>query len=134
MPAYGPIVMSTPWLAGSTEPWSSGGDASPDPVTTANTSWTWDWEFPPVAGSFYARISLNTFSIIGGGSGWCGGGIVEYSTRNPDGSDTVHSVGQSGDDGYVDFVWDNNVNSVTFGWIVEGDNYCQGRLNIEGWI
>jgi hypothetical protein len=103
-------------------------------VTTGDTSWTWDLEFGPVAGSLYARASLNTFANIGGGSGWCGGGIVEYRTRNQGGSDTVHPVGQSGQDGYVDFAWDNDVVSVTFGWIVEGDNLCQGRLNMEIWI
>lgn len=134
MPTYGPIVMSTPLFAGSAEPWGSGGFTSPDPVTTANPSWTWDLEFDPVAGSLYARSTLNSFAIIGGGSGWCGGGIVEYRTRNQDGSDTVHSVGQSADDGYVDLIWDNNVDSVTFGWILEGDNYCDGRLNMEIWV
>ena len=126
--------MSTPWYAGSADPQAWGGGQSPDPVTPGDTSWTWDVEFAPVSQSLYARASLAFLSNIGGGTGWVGGGIVAYRTRNSDGSDTNHPVGQSGVDGIVDLMWDSNVDSVTFGWLVEGDNFCYGRINMEIWI
>jgi hypothetical protein len=126
--------MSTPWYAGYADSQASNGGQSPDPVTTSDSSWTWDLEFGPVSGSLYARASLNTLSIIGGGTAWSGGGVVEYRTRNQDGSDNVHNVGQGAVDGYVDYIWDNNVDSVTFGWIIEGDNFCWSRINLEVWI
>ena len=127
--------MSTPWYAGFVEPWELG-NSSPDPVTIASPSWSWDLQFDPVAGSLYARSTLNTFSLIGGGTGRCGGGIIEYAILNPEFQTMprVNHVGQSADDGYADLIWDNYVCSVTFGWIVEADNYCRGRLNMEIWI
>lgn len=125
--------MSVPWYAGSFYATAMFGGQSPDPVTTADQSWTWDLEFSPVKSSLYARASLNTFGIVGGGSNMSGCGIVEYRTRNKNGKDTVHHVGNSDPDGYVDFMWDTNVDSVTFGWIIQGDNYCWGRLNMEVW-
>ena len=111
-----------------------GGSASPDPVTTGDTSWTWDVEFDPVDQQLYARAAVTFWSVIGGGSAWGGGGIVEYRTRNSDGSDTVHPVGQSDGDGIVDSIWDVNVDSVTFGWLVEGDNFSMTKLNLEIWV
>jgi hypothetical protein len=126
--------MSVPWYAGNADSQASGGGQSPDPVTSGDPSWTWDVEFDPVGGSLYARASLTFLSIIGGGTAWSGGGIVSYRTRNPDGSDTLHAVGQSGVDGIVDYIWDSNVDAVTFGWLIEGDNFCWSRLNMEIWI
>jgi hypothetical protein len=75
-----------------------------------------------------------SFAIIRGGTASVGGGIVEYRTRNENGSDAVHAVGQSAPDGIAAYIWDNNVDSVTFGWRIEGDNYCNGRLDFEVWI
>jgi hypothetical protein len=124
--------MSVPFFAGRAEPESTNGGESPDPVTTADSSWTWDVEFSPVSGTLYAKASINTF-ILFGGTGWGGGGVIEYRTRDHKGKDTVHHVGQSGIDGYVDYIWSNNVDSVTFGWISEGDSYCFCRLNFEIW-
>lgn len=126
--------MSTPWYAGYADSKATGGGSSPDPVTTGDASWTWDVEFDPVNQSLYARASLNFFSNIGGGSAWAGGGIVQYRTRNGDGSDTVHPVGQSGHDGIADYMWDSNVDSVTFGWLIEGDDIVTSNLNLEIWI
>jgi hypothetical protein len=126
--------MSGPWYAGHADPQASNGGQSPDPVTTGDSSWTWDINFGPVSGSLYARTSMNTISMIGGGTAWAGGGIVQYRTRNQNGSDTVHNVGQGAVDGYADYIWDHNVDSVTFGWIIEGDNFCWSRLNMEIWI
>jgi hypothetical protein len=126
--------MSGPWYAARADSQASGGGESPDPVAIGDPSWTWDVEFNPVSSSLYARASLNTLSIIGGGTAWSGGGIVQYRTRKGDGVDSNHPVGQGGVDGYVDFIWDTHVDSVTFGWIVEGDNFCWSRLNMEIWI
>jgi hypothetical protein len=123
--------MAQPWFAGSADPSAWGGGSGPDPVILGDTSWTWDVEFAPV--SMYARTSLNRFSNIGGGSGWLLSGIVAYSTRNADGSDTLHLVGQGNADGLADLAWDSNVDSVTFGWTIEGDNYCDGNINMEIW-
>lgn len=126
--------MSTPWYSLNVYPIAWNGGAGPDPITTGDTSWTWDAEFDPVAGSLYARSCLGTFSNIGGGSGWILSGVIEYRTRNQDGSDTLHPVGQSDPDGMVAIAWDNNVDSVTFGWTIEGDNVCESRVNLEIWI
>lgn len=124
--------MSTPWYASSADPSASGGGTSPDPVTVSDSGWTWDVEFSPVSQSLYARTSVSFVGNIGGGSSWVGGGIVSYRTRNSDGSDTIHSVG--GPNGIADYMWDSNVDSVTFGWLIEGDNVSFGSLNMEIWI
>jgi hypothetical protein len=128
--------MSTPLYAGAVEVAAGNGFSSPDPVTIANSSWTWDLQLSSMRDSLYARSTLNTFSIVDGGGGRCGGGIVEYQTLNPNIQNiaTTHLVGQSANGGYADFIWDNYVYLVTFGWIVEGDNYCHGRLNMEIWV
>ncbi len=128
--------MSGPWYAGNIDASAMFGGQSPDPVTTADSSWTWDVEFSPVQGSLYARASINTFGEMSGGSNYFGGGVVQYRTRNKNGKDTVHAVGPSdpNGDGYVNMIWDQNVDSVTFGWFIGGDNYCWGRLNMELWI
>jgi hypothetical protein len=126
--------VSGPWFVGHEALTATNGGASPDPVTTGDASWTWDLEFNPVSSSLYARVALDFFSNIGGGSGWAGGGVVQYRTRSIGGGDTVHHVGQSSQDGFADFIWDTNVDSVTFGFLVEGDNFCEGRINMEVWI
>lgn len=123
--------MAQPWFAGSADSWASGGGSGPDPVILGDTSWTWDVEFPPAG--VYARTSMNRFANIGGGSGWLLSGIVAYSTRNADGSDTLNLIGQGNADGLADYMWDSNVDSVTFGWTIEGDNYCDGNINMEIW-
>ncbi len=123
--------MAQPWFAGHADPWAQGGGSGPDPVTSADTSWTWDVEFSPA--SVYARTSLNRFSNIGGDTAWLLSGIVAYRTRNSKGQDTVHHVGQGNADGLADFMWDSNVDSVTFGWTIEGDDYCDGNINMEIW-
>lgn len=124
--------MATPWYAWDIwELFSSGGFSSPDPVTVADSSWTIDVEFAPVEGSLYGRGSTY---FAGGGGGWFGGGVIEYRTRNSDGSDTVHSVGASAPDGYVGNVWDSNVDSVTFGWIEGDTGWYGGRILFEIWI
>jgi hypothetical protein len=128
----GGIEMSTPWFASHADPKATGGGASPDPVTAANTNWTWDVEFDPVNQSLYARASLCNFANIGGDSGWVSGGIVQYRTRK-NGVDKVHHVGLSGHDGIADFMWDSNVDSVTFGWMIEGDDIVEGGINFEIW-
>ena len=124
--------MSTPWFASHADPKATGGGASPDPVTEANTNWTWDVEFDPVSQSVYARASLCNFTNIGGDSGSVSGGIVQYRTRK-NGVDTIHHVGLSGHDGIADFMWDSNVDSVTFGWMIEGDDIVEGGINFEIW-
>jgi hypothetical protein len=127
--------MSDLWFLGSANPWGDNGFSGPDPITTGDTSWTWDLEFTTSSTQWtYARSSLNSFSLIGGGSGWVLSGIVQYRTRGSNGADTIHPVGQSNPDGVVDFMNDKSVDSVTFGWTLEGDNYCQGRINFEVWV
>jgi hypothetical protein len=42
-------------------------------------------------------------------------GILQYRTRNADGSDTVHDVGAANDAGLADVIFSHNVDSVTFG-------------------
>lgn len=127
--------MSDLWFLGSADPWADGGFSGPDPVTIGNTSWTWDVEFSTNNNQWtYARSSLNTFALIGGGSGWVTSGIVQYRTRGSGGTDTLHPVGQSDQNGVVDFINDRSVDSVTFGWSIEGDNFCQGKINMEIWV
>jgi hypothetical protein len=29
---------------------------------------------------------------------------------------------------------DTGVDSVTFGWTLEGDNYCMAKINMEVWV
>lgn len=125
--------MSTPWYSSSAYPWAQGGFSGPDPITMGSSGWTWDVEFKPVSGSLYARSCLGTFTNIGGDTGWILSGIVEYRTRNANGSDTVHHIGQANVDGVVAFAWDHNVDSVTFGWTIEGDDFVQSRVVMEIW-
>jgi hypothetical protein len=128
--------MSDLWYLGSADPWAYGGWTSPDPVTTGSSGWTWDVEFETSSSQWtYARTSLNTFINIGGGTAWLFSGIVAYRTRNADGSDTVHSVGQSNANGIVDFMNDVAVDSVTFGWGIEGDgDWVEAHINMEIWV
>jgi hypothetical protein len=125
--------MSGPWYAGYAFPQAWGGGQSPDPVTPGDASWTWDVEFGPVGGLLYARTSIHNI-FVEEGTFWCGGGIVEYRTRNSNGTDTKHPVWQSNADGIAHYIWDHNVDSVTFGWLVEGGNFCECRINLEIWI
>jgi len=67
----------------------------------------------------YVRTSVNPLSAIG--SGYMFSGIVSYRTRNADGTDNLHLVGQtepSGcfSNGVTDFMSDVAVDDVTFSW------------------
>ncbi len=73
---------------------------------------------------------MDGFATIGGSSGF-GSGVVEYRTVDSSGRRTVHPVGQSGANGLADYVWDTHVSSVTFGWLVEGDNFRRSKINME---
>jgi hypothetical protein len=126
--------MSDLWFLGNADPWGDNGFSGPDPVTIGS-GWTWDLEFTTSTSQWtYARSSLNSFILIGGGTGWVISGIVQYRTRDARGVDTVHSVGQSDPDGVVDFINDTGVDSVTFGWTLDGDNFCKGKINFEVWV
>lgn len=126
--------MSDLWFLGNADPWASGGGSGPDPVTQGS-SWTWDVEFETGQTQWtYARASLNSFIEIGGGSAWVISGIVSYRTRGANGTDTLHPVGQADPDGVVDFMNDMSVDDVTFGWTIEGDNWCKGKINMEIWV
>jgi len=126
--------MSDLWFLSSADPWGDNGFMGPDPVTIADTGWTWDLEFRTSPSQWtYARTSLNSFILVGG-EGWVISGIVQYRTRDSKGVDTVHLVGQSDPDGVVDFINDTGVDSVTFGWTLEGDSWCKGKLNMEVWV
>jgi hypothetical protein len=127
--------MSDLWFIGNADPWATGGWTSPDPVTQGNTSWTWDVEFETSQNQFtYARTSINSFVEIGGGSAWVGSGIVSYRTKDANGIETVHAVGKTDPNGVVDFINDVGVDDVTFGWLIEGDNMCFGKINMEIWV
>lgn len=127
--------MSDLWFFGSADPWGQGGFSGPDPVTQGSSGWTWDVEFETTQNqSTYARTSLNRFTLIGGGTGWCLSGIVSYRTRDSNGVDVDHPVGQSNADGLADNMFDFGVDDVTFGWTLEGDNYCDADLNMEIWV
>jgi hypothetical protein len=126
--------MAVPWFNGSADPSAWGGGESPDPVTSGDTSWTWDVELDTGASPVYARSALTTFAIPEGDWAWLQAGIVAYQTQNPDGSTTTHNVGRSNQDGTVDWMWDVNVNSVTFGWLIGAGSFCQGGLNMEIWV
>src|ERR1700752_4957561 len=115
MEPRGGTQMSDLWFIGSANPWGQGGFQGPDPVTPSSSGWTWDLEFTTTSSQWtYARSSLNSFALIGGGSGWVVSGIVEYRTRNSSQVDVVHNVGQTDPDGVVDFINDHSVVSVTF--------------------
>ena len=127
--------MSDLWFLGNADPWGEYGFSGPDPVTTGSSGWTWDLEFTTSTSQWtYARSSLNSFALIGGGDGWVVSGIVQYRTRDAHGVDTVHPVGQSDPDGVVDFINDGGVDSVTFGWTLDADNFCKGKINFEVWV
>jgi hypothetical protein len=120
--------MTELWFINSADPWSSGGDASPNPPSG---SWTWDVPLSTSAIQFtYARSSVNSFAEIGGGSAYVFSGIVSYSTVNGG----FNPVGSSGENGVVDYINDVGVNEVTFGWGIEGDNYCLAGINFEIWV
>lgn len=123
--------MLQPWFAGSADSRASAGGSGPEPVVHPDTNWTWDVEFAPA--SIHARTSINGFCNIGGGTGWLLSGIVAYSTRNSDGSDTLNLIGHGNAGGIADFRGDSNIDSVTFGWTTEGDNCCEDNINMEIW-
>ena len=126
--------MTDLWFFGHADPSAQGGGSGPDPVTPGS-GWTWDLEFETsYSQSTYARTSLNRFSLIGGGTGWALSGIVSYRTRGSNGVDKLHSVGQSNADGLADFMFDVAVDDVTFGWTIEGDNFCEADVNMEVWV
>ena len=129
--------MTDLWFAGCANPYSYGGSFSPDPVTQANTTWTWDVEFESSSSqTTYARASLSQFVIVNGGSAYAFSGIVSYRTRGSDGIDTTHHVGKgkSTPDGVADYMWDTSVDDVTFGWGIEGDWTCIASINMEIWV
>ena len=127
--------MSALWFVGNADPWANGGFSGPDPVTLGSSGWTWDLEFETSLSQWtYARSTLNSFTNIGGGTAWILSGMVAYTTRDANGIDTPHLVGQNDGDGVVDFINDVGVVSVTFGWTIEGDDYVRARINMEVWV
>ncbi len=131
--------MSDPVFAGWDLQWASGGFESPDPVVQGDQGWTWEVELAPA--NVYARTSLSFYAnlgyvnLVGDYSSSAFSGIVSYTTRNDDGTDTQHSVGQAaaGGNGVTPFVWDTNVDSVTFGWGILGEGWCSATFNLEIW-
>lgn len=127
--------MSDLWFFGAQDMWASGGWDSPDPLDSGTPTWTWDVEFSASADqSTYARSSINTY--VGLGDCYVKSGIVAYRTSNPGSGDTVHAVGQSDPDGVADNMFDQSVDSVTFGWLVGASgsyDICNGRINMEIW-
>jgi hypothetical protein len=124
--------MTDLWFLGNADPWSSGGYESPAPPTG---SWTWDVQFETTSNQWtYARTSVNSFAEIGGGSAYVFSGIVAYNAVGANGVSTYHPVGANGENGVVDFINDVGVNDVTFGWGIEGDNYCLAGINMEIWV
>jgi len=78
---------------------------------------------------------VNSFGFFGADDAWIFSGIVAYRTRNSEGVDTVHPVGQTGHDGVADFMNDQSVDSVTFGWGVGGDTFrFDANINMEVWV
>ena len=121
---------------GSVDPWAHNNFTSPDPVTAGDTSWTWDVEFAPTSppSSAYARSSINSFDVFGGGSTYIFSGIVQWRERTASGADIVYPVGQSEPSGVADFIYGFNADSVTFGWgIGVSDGECNGNINLEIW-
>lgn len=126
--------MSDLWFFGHADPWARNGFQGPDPPL-ADSSWSWDVEFETgLRYSTYARASLNTFAEFGNDSAWITSGIISYRTRDAQGVDTLHPVGQSDPNGLVDFIHDMGVDDVTFGWTLGADNSCQGKINMEIWV
>ena len=126
--------MTDLWFVASADPSAQNGGSGPDPITPGDTSWTWDVEFTTASSQWtYGRSSMNSFVDINGDA-WVLSGIVEYRTRGADGVDTVHAVGQANPDGVVDYMLDSAVDSVTFGWTIHGDGFCEGRVNMEIWV
>ena len=126
--------ISVPWFVNNADPSASYGGEGPDPVTLGDTSWTWDVEFDPSSSLIYAKTSLITFANLDANWGLVVSGIVAYRTRNADGSDATHLVGQSNPNGTADWVADTNVDSVTFGWLIgAGGTFCQAGIVMEVW-
>ncbi len=123
--------MTSLWFLGSADPQAI--RAYPAPFEY--TSWTWDVEFATSSGqSTYARTSVNTFAIIGGVIHWIFSGIASYQTRDADGVETLHLVGQSTANGVADFIYETGVIEVTFGWGIGADNLSQANINMEIWV
>jgi hypothetical protein len=133
------IEMSDLWFWGNEDMWSTGED-SPDPVIQGDTTWTWDVEFiTNSTQTTYARASVNSLSALG--SGYMFSGIVSYRTRNADGTDTPHPVGQTEPSGFfnngvTDVISDVAVDDVLFGWGVgaSGGSVFTANINMEIWV
>ncbi|HKS81897.1 MAG TPA: hypothetical protein VJR23_10375 [Candidatus Acidoferrales bacterium] len=126
--------MSDLWFLGNEDMWATGGWTSPDPVLQGNSSWTWDVEFSTSPSQWtYARSSINSFLDLG--DGYVFSGIVSYRTRNADGSDTDHPIGQGTQNGVADFMNDMAVDDVTFGFgIGSNGDIFMANINMEIWV
>ena len=135
--------MSDIWIFGSMDLGSSGGAESPDPPI-AGDSWTWDVSLATDSSqTTLAKTSLNTVYDLTGG--YVFSGIVQYSTLNPDGSTTLHPVGETDPSGWfnsgvTDSVWDTAVVDITFGWGIgsasgfEVSNVFTANVDLEVWV
>jgi hypothetical protein len=128
--------MSDLWFWGSIYAAAVGGFQSPDPPSPTDTSWTWEVDYSSyIDQKTYARTSLN--SVVNFGGGYFNSGIVTYTTQDIFGVELPHPVGQSDPNGLVDFIADNGVVSVTFGWEVGADggfDLVSADVNMEIWI
>lgn len=133
--------MSDLFLTTSADPWSMGGDDSPDPVSVLTPSYTWSVRWNADATLLtYAKTSLNSVMDLGGG--YVFSGIVRYVTQNADGSFTFHPVGTTNpsgffDGGVTDFIQDTSVFDVTFGWGIGssgGFSVFTANINMEIWF
>ena len=83
----------------SADPWGWGGFEGPDPVTAADSGWTWDVELGAGSSqSTYARSSLNSVSPSSDGPFWVVSGVIQYRTKDFFGAVTLHPVGLSDPD------------------------------------
>ena len=123
--------MSALYFMGSVNPWSYGGVPSPLPVTLGSTGWTWDVEFVTSRDEWTcAKASLNTVYNPQGEGFWAFGGVIAY--RLNDGS--VQFPGASEFGGVANFINEPEVDSVTFGFGVEGDGTLVAGFIFEVWV